>query len=186
MRQDPDAMLVGEMRDEETAELALRAAITGHLVLTTLHTNDAVGAIPRLLDLGIKDYLISSSVLAVLAQRLVRKLCVACKELVLVSKEELIKEGIKEEWLDPNTNEFYISKEVGCEHCKNSGYKGREAVLEILNLSDDIKGMINANKSPLEIFYQAQENGMNSLKQSALRKVLQGKTSLSEIKRVIL
>jgi len=186
MRQDPDAMLVGEMRDEETAELALRAAITGHLVLTTLHTNDAAGAIPRLLDLGIKDYLISSSVLSVLAQRLVRKLCVACKEVVTMNRQELTAEGIKDEWLEPNINEFYISKEVGCDQCKKSGYKGREAVLEILEISDDIKTMINDNRSPLEIFNKAQENGMNSLKQSALKKVLQGKTSLSEIKRVIL
>lgn len=186
MRQDPDVMLVGEMRDEETAELATRAAITGHLVLSTLHTNDAAGAIPRLLDLGIKDYLISSSVLAVLAQRLVRKLCPVCKEATQVSKADLVNFGFKESWLDQSTDEYFIFKEVGCEHCKHSGFKGREAILEVLTLSDDLKEMINSNRSPLEIFNKAQENGMHSLRQSAVKKVLQGKTSLSEIKRVIL
>lgn len=186
MRQDPDAMLIGEMRDEQTAELALRAAITGHLVLTTLHTNDAVGAIPRLLDLGIKDYLISSSVLAILAQRLIRKLCVACKEVITMSREELIGEGIDPELLDSNIEEFYISKEVGCNQCKNSGYKGREAVLEILEITDEVKEMINKNNSPLEIYNAARRNGMRSLRQNALRKVIEGKTSLNELKRVIL
>jgi len=185
MRQDPDAMLVGEMRDEETAELAVRAAITGHLVLSTLHTNDSVGSIPRLLDLGIKDYLISSSVLAVLAQRLVRRLCVSCKEPVTISKQDIIARGYKEEWLEDIGDEVIVFKEVGCPLCKKSGYKGREAVIEILQISDTIKEMVNSSKSPFEIFKQAQIEGMRSLKQNAIKKVLKGKTSLNELKRVI-
>ena len=186
MRQDPDAMLVGEMRDEETAELAVRAAITGHLVLSTLHTNDSVGSIPRLLDLGIKDYLISSSVLAILAQRLVRRLCASCKEPVQITQDELVDLGFNREWLDNSTQEYFIFKEVGCNLCKNTGYKGREAIIEILTISDAIKEMINTKNSPLEIFHQAQDEGMRSLKQNAIRKVLQGKTSLHEVKRVII
>ena len=186
MRQDPDAMLVGEMRDEETAELAVRAAITGHLVLSTLHTNDAAGAIPRLLDLGVKDYLISSSVLAILAQRLVRKLCGSCKEPVQMTQDELVELGFEKEWLDNTTDEYFVFKEVGCDLCKNTGYKGREAIIEILTVSDAVKEMINQRKSPLEIFNQAQDEGMRSLKENAIRKVLQGKTSLNELKRVII
>ncbi|MEA3383624.1 MAG: ATPase, T2SS/T4P/T4SS family [Campylobacterota bacterium] len=186
MRQDPDAMLVGEMRDEETAELAVRAAITGHLVLSTLHTNDAAGAIPRLLDLGVKDYLISSSVLAILAQRLVRRLCPSCKEPVQVTQDDLVDLGFEREWLDTSTDEYFIFKEVGCDLCKKTGYKGREAIIEILTITDEIKEMINGKKSPLEIFRKAQDEGMRSLKQNAVRKVLQGKTSLNEIKRVII
>lgn len=185
MRQDPDAMLVGEMRDTETAELATRAAITGHLVLTTLHTNDSTGAIPRLLDLGVKDYLISSSVLAILAQRLLRKLCPSCKEVKQISKKELINMGFEKEWLEHIGDELHIFEEAGCELCNDTGFKGREAVLEVLTLTDDIKEMINSGNSPLEIFYKAKENGMSTLKHSALKKVLSGNTSLSELKRVI-
>ncbi len=185
MRQDPDAMLVGEMRDEETAELAVRAAITGHLVLSTLHTNDSVGAIPRLLDLGVKDYLISSSVLAILAQRLVRKLCHRCKQAEQISKSELIALGYEEKWLDKSTDEFVVFKEVGCEHCNKTGYKGREAILEILTLSDNIRDMITAGKSPLDIFQVAQDEGMRSLKQNGIRKVFKGATSLNELGRVV-
>jgi type IV pilus assembly protein PilB len=185
MRQDPDCMLVGEMRDEETAELAVRAAITGHLVLSTLHTNDAVGAIPRLLDLGVKDYLISSSVLAIVAQRLVRKLCNVCKESTTITRKELLDFGYEEQWLDIPIEEFEIFKEVGCKHCSGTGFKGRDAVIEILTITDTIKDMVTAGESPLAIFRVAQTEGMRSLKQNSIRKVLQGKTSISEIKRVI-
>ncbi|MEA3290064.1 MAG: ATPase, T2SS/T4P/T4SS family [Campylobacterota bacterium] len=185
MRQDPDAMLVGEMRDEETAELAVRAAITGHLVLSTLHTNDAVGAVPRLLDLGIKDYLLSSSVLAVLAQRLLRRLCPLCKESITMTREEIVSQEFADHWLEDGQNSFELYKEVGCEHCNNTGYKGREAVIEILEFTDIVKDMINKGSAPLAIFEEAQREGMRSLKQNALLKAFKGKTSINEIQRVL-
>ncbi|MEA3353534.1 MAG: ATPase, T2SS/T4P/T4SS family [Campylobacterota bacterium] len=185
MRQDPDAMLVGEMRDQETAELAVRAAITGHLVLSTLHTNDAVGAIPRLLDLGIKDYLLSSSVLAVLAQRLLRRLCPVCKEKTTVTRDEIVEQDFADHWLEDGKDTFELYKEVGCEHCNNSGYKGREAVIEILEFTDIVKDMINKGSAPLAIFEEAQREGMRSLKQNSLIKAFKGKTSINEIKRVL-
>ncbi len=186
MRQDPDVILVGEIRDEETAKLAVRAAITGHLVLSTLHTNDSVSTIPRLLDLGIKNYLISSSVLAIIAQRLVRKLCVACKEKVEITKNELIKYGANIQSLDKSSNSFIIFKECGCSLCNNTGFKGREAVVEMLMISDKIKDMITEGKSTLDIIKVAKEEGMQTLKENALLKVLEGKTSLVEVERVVL
>ena len=109
-----------------------------------------------------------------------------CKESIEVSKDELLSQGFKEQWFENGQNKFTIFKEVGCIHCKKTGYKGREAILEVLTVTDTIKEMINKNSSPLEIFYKAQEESMHSLKQSGLRKVLQGKTSLQELKRVVL
>ncbi len=186
MRQDPDVILVGEMRDEETAKLAVRAAITGHLVLSTLHTNDSVSTIPRLLDLGIKEYLISSSVLAIMAQRLVRKLCVSCKQPMEINRDELLKNGANAQILDKSITSFTVFKEVGCALCNHTGYKGREAVIEILILSDKIKDMITSEKTTLEIIQVAKEEGMLTLKENALLKVLQGKTSINEVERVVL
>lgn len=186
MRQDPDVILVGEVRDSETAKLAVRASITGHLVLSTLHTNDAVSAIPRLVDLGVKNQMLSSSILAILSQRLIRRLCGFCKEEYTITKDELVEFGFEKEWLENSSENITISKEVGCSYCKNTGYKGREAVVEIFTISDTVKQMINSKKSYLSILKQAKSEGMYVMKHNALLKVLDGQTSLDEIKRVIL
>lgn len=186
MRQDPDVILVGEIRDSETADLAVRASITGHLVLSTLHTNDAVGAIPRLIDLGVKAQMFGSSVLAVLSQRLLRKLCNNCKEEYKITKKELESFGYSKEVLEKLDDEITIYKHVGCPHCKNTGYRGREAVIEILEISDKIKEMISNDESHFHILEQAKKDGMSLLKHNTIQKLIDGKTSLDEIQRVIL
>jgi type IV pilus assembly protein PilB len=184
MRQDPDVMLIGEIRDKETAELAVRASITGHLVLSTLHTNDAVGAIPRLLDLGIASYQISSGILAVIAQNLVRKLCEKCKQPRIVTREELEKKGVSSRIL--NLFETYtLYQPVGCIHCRGTGYNRREAVTEIFEIDEDIKTMITKEASAHEISYAAQQKGMFSIREDGELKVLLGKTTFEELDRVL-
>ena len=184
MRQDPDVMLIGEIRDKETAELAVRASITGHLVLSTLHTNDAVGAIPRLLDLGIASYQISSGILAVIAQNLVRKLCEKCKQPRIVTREELEKKGVSSRIL--NLFETYtLYQPVGCIHCRGTGYNRREAVTEIFEIDEDIKTMITKEASAQEISYAAQQKGMFSIREDGELKVLLGKTTFEELDRVL-
>jgi len=184
MRQDPDVMLVGEIRDEETAELAVRASITGHLVLSTLHTNDAVGTIPRLADLNIPPYLIGSGLLAIIAQRLVRKLCIHCKEEIEVSKEELLEKGVHPTLLEQYPD-YKVHKAVGCEHCRNSGYTGRVAIIEIFEIDEEIESMITAGAPTNELLNKALDNGMVSLKNDGYEKVLTGFTTLDEISRVV-
>jgi len=184
MRQDPDVMLVGEIRDKETAELAVRASVTGHLVLSTLHTNDAVGTIPRLEDLGIEPYLIGSGLLCVIAQRLVRKLCSNCKKPKEVTPEELEAMGIPKRLIELYPN-FTLFDAVGCENCRGSGYKGRESIVEILEVNEDIESLITKRASTQEILQKARENGMLSLKEDGFIKVLQGSTTIEEINRVV-
>ena len=184
MRQDPDVMLVGEIRDEETAELAIRASITGHLVLSTLHTNDAVGTIPRLGDMNIPNYLIGSGLLAILAQRLVRKLCPVCKEKSLKTKEEISALGIPNN-LVKEQDTYTIYKAVGCKNCRQTGYIGREAIIEILEINNDIEALITKGASTQEIMQLAKENGMQSMKENGYEKVFEGITTLEEIARVI-
>jgi len=184
MRQDPDVMLVGEIRDHDTAELAVRASITGHLVLSTLHTNDAVGTIPRLNDLGIEPYLIGSGLLAVIAQRLVRKLCTKCKVPKEYSKEELRELGVSKRTIDAYPD-FQLYEAVGCPHCRGTGYKGRESIVEILEIDEDIEAMITKRASTQEILALAYEKGMHSLKEDGQIKVLLGVTTLQEIDRVV-
>ncbi len=185
MRQDPDVMLVGEIRDSATAELAVRASITGHLVLSTLHTNDAVGTIPRLEDLKIPPYLIGSGLLAVIAQRLVRKLCIHCKEEIEISTDELKEAGVSEALLAkiPNAKPC---KAVGCEHCRESGYSGRVAIIEILDVDTEIEALITKGSTTQEILQVAIENGMIPMKDDGYEKVLSGVTTFDEIKRVVL
>lgn len=184
MRQDPDVMLVGEIRDTETAELAVRASITGHLVLSTLHTNDAIGTIPRLNDLKIPPYLIGSGLLAVIAQRLIRKLCQNCKVPVEMSREELLETGISAEILDfYATHSFYDA--VGCEHCRGTGYNGRQAIVEILEIDKDIEMMITAGSTTQEMLRVAQEKGMHTMKDDGYIKAIMGITTIEEIHRVV-
>ena len=184
MRQDPDVMLVGEIRDPQTAELAVRASITGHLVLSTLHTNDAIGTIPRLIDLQIPPYLIGSGLLGVIAQRLVRKLCPHCKKEREVSEKELLEMGISQTII----NEYSTAKvyeAVGCEQCKHTGYNGREAVVEILDVDKEIESLITQEASTLELLKVAKNKGMHTMKEDGYIKVLKGLTSFSEVNRVL-
>ena len=190
LRQDPDVILIGEIRDEETAEMAMRASITGHLVLSTLHTNDAVSAIPRLIDMGIKDYMVASGVTAITAQRLVRKICSFCKRKKEISAIELAKYGFKEGIIKRDANVENINDKInvwygaGCEHCKNTGYLGRTVIVELLLIDEDIADTIVQGHTPLAIKQKAREKGMRTLKENGLIKVLNGITTPEEVKRV--
>jgi len=168
VRQDPDIILVGEIRDKETAEIAIQAALTGHLVLSTLHTNDAAGAISRLLDMGIESFLISSSLLGVLSQRLVRRICPQCQG---KGKIEVI-------------NEFNISEEKRCRNCLSRGYRGRVGIYELLLVDDQMRKAINMQKDSSEIAEIACKNGMRTLRQDGYLKVQEGITTDAEIARV--
>ncbi len=186
LRQDPDVILIGEIRDEETAEMAMKASITGHLVLSTLHTNDSVSAIPRLIDMQVKDYLVASGVSAVTAQRLVRKVCLFCSEEYQVDIEELKKYGFSEENLSKidMKGKITLKKGKGCEHCKYTGYLGRTVIAELLIIDEEISDLIVKGATPLVILKKARENGMRTLKEDGLIKVLKGVTTPEEIKRV--
>jgi type IV pilus assembly protein PilB len=181
LRQDPDIVLVGEIRDGETAEIAVKAALTGHLVLSTLHTNDAAGAIARLIDMGIPPFLLSSSLVLSQAQRLYRKLCMVCRQPV-----ELPVEVMKANKIDPafflkgeGPSEYVkIYKAVGCPKCSNTGFKGRGAIMEVLPVTDNIKELIMKGATSGEIREAACANGMITLKQAGLLKVKEGLTSL--------
>ncbi|MBI4848295.1 MAG: Flp pilus assembly complex ATPase component TadA [Nitrospirae bacterium] len=182
MRQDPDVMLLGEIRDEETAKIAIRASITGHLVLSTLHTNDAVTSVPRLLDFNIDRFLLSSSLLAVVAQRLVRKLCSNCKEEYQVTDEELELidiSGLK----DVTLKTAFRAK--GCNMCSNTGYMGRTVVGEIMVVNDEIRELIAAGSSLMKIKEAALKHGMVPLKAAGIQKIKQNITSIEEIVRLI-
>ncbi|MBI4845720.1 MAG: Flp pilus assembly complex ATPase component TadA [Candidatus Omnitrophica bacterium] len=180
LRHDPDVMMVGEIRDLETAELAIRTALTGHLVFSTLHTNDSSGAVTRLLDMGIEPYLVSSSVNCIIAQRLIRVICPNCKE-TFVPHEEILKEfGVHKELFISSS--FFRGR--GCESCKFTGYLGRTAIFEILNVSDAIKEMI-LNRTPSNIIKQkAISLGLKTLRLCGWEKVLQGITTPEEVIRV--
>jgi len=173
LRQDPDIILVGEVRDLETAEICVRAALTGHLVLSTLHTNDAPSTITRLIDLGLPNYLVMSSLRLIVAQRLVRKLCQYCKEPYEVKKEEL-SDGII-------LNSPIIYKAKGCQNCNFIGYKGRTVIAEVMFLDEEMKTKINKSLSIEEIQKLAKAKGMKTLLESGLKKVEEGITSLEEV-----
>lgn len=180
LRQDPDIIMVGEIRDFETAEIGVKAALTGHLVLSTLHTNDAPGTISRLLNMGIEPFLVSSSVILILAQRLARKICTQCKEEEKVPSAALIKVGYSEE--EAKTIKCYKGK--GCPTCNNSGYKGRIALYEVMLVRDELKELILEGASSAEIKKAAVRLGMKTLRMSGLTKVADGVTSMEEIMRV--
>ncbi|HDP24460.1 MAG TPA: type II/IV secretion system protein [Deltaproteobacteria bacterium] len=177
LRQDPDVILIGEVRDNDTATMGLRASQTGHLVLSTLHANDAVSAIPRLKDLGMKDFMISSSLLCVIAQRLVRALCPFCKEPYDSGDEELRVFGIQ-----PGTA---VYAPAGCPKCLRTGYLGRSMVAEILVVSKEVERLISGGAHPFEIKDKAIEEGMYTLVGDGARKILSGKTSFIEARRVL-
>jgi type IV pilus assembly protein PilB len=171
LRQDPDIMMIGEVRDLETAQICIRSALTGHLVLSTLHTNDAPTAITRLVDMGVEPYLLMPSLHLVIAQRLVRNLCPDCKEAFEPTEEERKK---------LNLGQDLIYKAKGCEKCNHIGYKGRSCVAEVLSVNDVIRGLIAENATFQKIKEVAHANGMTTLAESAIIKVRQGITSLEE------
>ena len=181
LRQDPDILMVGEIRDGETAKIAVEAALTGHLVLSTLHTNDACGAISRLTEMGVEPFLVSSALVGVLAQRLARQICPNCKESYRPQPDALRKLGLNL-YGDQEIN-FYRGR--GCEHCKTTGYRGRSGIHEVLTITDRVRALILANASSSEIRQAAVEDGMQTMQHDAIQKVLQGYTSLEECLRVI-
>lgn len=178
LRQDPDIIMIGEIRDEETANIAVQASITGHLVISTLHTNSTASSITRLLDMGIEHYLIGDSVVGIIAQRLVRRLCPKCKTLRPASFEE------KRALHIPEEQEFNLYEPVGCKECANIGYKGRIGVYEIMPISHKIGVMISEKATADEIEKQAVKEGMTKLRDAAAEYVLQGLTTVSEMQRV--
>ncbi|WP_029951950.1 type IV-A pilus assembly ATPase PilB [Hippea sp. KM1] len=180
LRQDPDIIMVGEIRDSETAEIAIRAALTGHLVFSTLHTNDAPSTVMRLVDMGIERYLIASSLILVLAQRLVRKICPYCKKQLDVPPEALEEIGFSKE--EAKTVKVY--KGEGCDYCNETGYKGRVALYEVMPVSDKIKRMILEGASVEQIRKQAIEEGMSTLRMSGLKKIKEGVTTIEEVMNV--
>jgi type IV pilus assembly protein PilB len=181
LRQDPDTVMIGEIRDAETADIAVKAAITGHLVFSTLHTNDSASSITRLVDMGIDPFMVSSSVLLVSAQRLLRKLCENCKAPLDAPppKEHLLEIG----FLPQDLPNLKLLKPVGCPRCSN-GYKGRFAILEALEVDDTIRRMIIEKKSAIDIKAAAMKKGMLTLRRTGLLNAMRGKTSLEEVLRM--
>ncbi len=183
LRQDPNIIMVGEMRDQETAMIAIEAALTGHLVLSTLHTNDAPGAVARLLDMGVESFLIASSIAGVLAQRLLRTVCIKCKEPYSPPKDAIKRLGMNLDILDKSEVTFYRGR--GCDTCKGTGYKGRVGVYELMPVTDKVRELILARASSYAIREAAVEAGMRTLKDDAMEKILLGMTTLEESLRVI-
>lgn len=181
VRQDPDVIMIGEMRDLETAKIAVQSALTGHVVLSTLHTNDAAGALARLLDMGLDDYLLTSTVNGILAQRLVRKLCMHCRE-----PYQPLAEVIKEKGLScfSKNGELTLYKATGCKECGGIGYSGRLAIIEFLVMNDSIRKMVMEHKESGLIQEEAVRGGMLSIYQDGLAKAAKGQTTLDEVLRV--
>ncbi|HPG70587.1 MAG TPA: ATPase, T2SS/T4P/T4SS family, partial [Syntrophales bacterium] len=175
-----DVILVGEIRDRETAEIAIQSALTGHLVFSTLHTNDAASAITRLIDMGIEPFLVASSVIAIVAQRLVRVLCPRCKEAYTPDAESLVDAGIPSRAVDGKP----IYRRKGCNACMNTGYRGRTGIFEIMIMDEGVKRLILKTSDANQINDEAVRNGMATLVQDGARKVLEGITTIEEVLRV--
>jgi general secretion pathway protein E len=180
LRQDPDVIMVGEMRDLETAENAIQAALTGHLVLSTLHTNDAPGSIMRLLELGVPYFLLQATLVGVLAQRLVRKNCRYCEETFQMEADELIALGLDV----GRTGPIELVRGKGCEKCRGTGYMGRTCILEMMPFSESIRKMTAADVDVDALRSKAREEGMRTLRESAVEKMLKGVTTYQEVLRV--
>ncbi|MDP7041428.1 MAG: ATPase, T2SS/T4P/T4SS family, partial [Gammaproteobacteria bacterium] len=180
LRQDPDIIMVGEIRDLETAEIAIKAAQTGHLVLSTLHTNDAPTTLTRLVDMGVKPYAIATSVRLIIAQRLARKLCDNCKEILDIPEEALLAEGYTKQEIDEGLR---IYGPVGCKSCQD-GYKGRAGIFQVIEVSETTQRIIMSGGNATDIADQADKEGFWDLRRSALQKVKDGITSLDEVNRV--
>jgi type IV pilus assembly protein PilB len=179
LRQDPDIIMVGEIRDFETAEIAIKAALTGHLVLSTLHTNDAPSTINRLLNMGIEPFLVSSSLNAIVAQRLARKICAECKQPLDVSAQALIDIGVPPD----EAGEFKVFKGKGCSICAGTGFKGRVALYEVMRMNDELRELVLNGASTAELKREAMRHGMKSLRQAGITKLKEGITTLEEVVR---
>ena len=180
LRQDPDIMLVGEIRDKETAEIAVQSALTGHIVLSTLHTNDAPSSVIRLIDVGIEPFLISSSVIGIIAQRLVRRICPKCKKEIKITPDL---EKILDEF-EINSNEITLYKGEGCPYCKDTGYKGRVAIFELMVITENIRDLISKNVTTGKLREAAISEGMCQLREDGIKKVCEGITTIDEVLRV--
>jgi type IV pilus assembly protein PilB len=179
LRQDPDIIMVGEIRDFETAQIAVQAALTGHLVLSTVHTNDAPGTVTRLIDMGIEPFLISSAVILILAQRLIRKICMECREPIKVHPQLLIDLGVSPD----EVKSFPVYKGKGCPICNNTGYKGRVGLYEVMAIKEEIKELILSRASTSEVKKEAMRLGMKTLRQSGIMKIREGLTTIEEVLR---
>ncbi len=179
LRQDPDIIMVGEIRDFETAQIAVQAALTGHLVLSTVHTNDAPGTISRLIDMGIEPFLISSAIVLILAQRLIRKVCMECREAVKVHPQLLIDVGVPPD----EVKSFPVYKGKGCSLCNNTGYKGRVGLYEVMPMKEELKELVLSRASTSEIKKEAIRLGMKTLRQSGIAKIKEGVTTIEEVLR---
>ena len=189
LRQDPDIVLVGEIRDKETADIALNASLTGHLVLSTLHTNDAVGAIPRLLDLGAKNQVLGPALSLIIAQRLVRLLCVKCKKEKNISSSEKEKikkflENLPERVNKNNFTDFKIFEPGACDECARLGYRDRISIFELFIVNEIMEQAIYKNPTEIELKDLSAKQGMVTMQEDGILKVLKGLTSLSEIERL--
>jgi len=180
LRQDPDVIMVGEIRDLETAEIAIQASLTGHLVFSTVHTNDAAGAITRLVDMGVEPFLVASSLVGVLAQRLVRVLCKDCREPYFPTAEELREINLTTDQVRKAAG-GKLYRPVGCDHCNGTGYRGRAGIYEIMMLDDDIRQLVLKNVDSGTIKKTASQKGMKSLMDDGAHKVLRGITSVAEV-----
>jgi type II secretory ATPase GspE/PulE/Tfp pilus assembly ATPase PilB-like protein len=177
LRQAPNIIMIGEIRDLETASIATNASLTGHLVFSTLHTNDAPSAVARLVDLGMQPFLVASSVRAIMAQRLVRRLCQHCKQPGELSETEMRALRVEASQL----GEAQVMKAVGCDKCRNTGYRGRMGIFEMFVIDDDVRHMINNRQSTLLLRQKARELGMRTLREDGVRKVLAGMTTAEEV-----
>jgi type IV pilus assembly protein PilB len=178
LRQDPDIIMVGEIRDLETADIAIKAAQTGHMVLSTLHTNDAPSTLTRLINMGVPSYNVAASVHLITAQRLGRKLCMECKEPIDIPPEALLNAGFEEETLDGSWQPY---RAVGCPNCKDTGYKGRIGIYQVMPVTEEITRIMLKNGSTLDIAEQARREGVLNLREAGLIKVRNGMTSLEEV-----
>jgi type IV pilus assembly protein PilB len=179
LRQDPDIILVGEIRDLETAQIAVQASLTGHLVFSTLHTNDAPSSILRLLDLGMESFLLTATIEAIVAQRLVRRICIKCKEEFVPTDEQLMELQLKRGDLEGRT----LFRGRGCDSCNQSGYRGRMALFEIMRLDDQIRDMIMQEASTNVLRSEARKRGMRTLRESGLLAIYDGQTTIDEVVR---
>ncbi|MFY8215755.1 MAG: GspE/PulE family protein, partial [Chthoniobacterales bacterium] len=177
LRQDPDRIMVGETRDIETAQIAIQASLTGHLVFTTLHTNDAAGAVTRLVDMGVEPFMISASLEGVLAQRLIRRICPRCRTAYEPTETVLQSLGLSP--YDIGDKNFYFGK--GCDHCNHTGYRGRKGIYELLQMSDPVRELINQRAPGVVLRQKAIELGMTTLREDGLRSIFDGDTTIEEV-----
>jgi type II secretory ATPase GspE/PulE/Tfp pilus assembly ATPase PilB-like protein len=175
LRHDPDVILVGEMRDIETAELAIRSSLTGHLVFSTLHTNDAVSSLPRLIDMGVEPFLVTSTVDTVISQRLVRVLCTKCREAYTPLPDLIKKMAV------PAKEKIILYKAKGCQECGNTGYKGRTVIYEIMKMNESLRNLVLMRAGTDRLIAAAKENGMETMYEIGIKKVIAGITSLEEV-----